>query len=227
MFGDSWGLLMTHSPEGESGQSALPDRPMPAIEICTAVVSQGRAQPGHELLLRQALGHMLREHLSGVPHTQPGWVLQGRDDPRQVLAVHECSSLAHYLEANAAETARHQLANLVTTPVQHTLFRSCAFYENMGVKPALITGVRIEVPPQRATVLDRLLQLVTWPALKMLPELVLRVCYQEAAAPHRFLLVHGWRSMAAYESVIDEFTASVQPALQTLSAEVTRFVARE
>jgi hypothetical protein len=218
---------MAHSPDERSGHANMPARPVPPIELCSVVVTQCRAQPGQEAALRHLLHQTLREHLSHTPHTQPGWVLQSLDEPRQVLSVHECPGLASYLQASASEKVQRELADLVTTPVQHTFYRSCAFYENMGVKPALVTGIRIEVPPPRAPTLDHLLQVVTWPALKSLPELVLRVCYQEAAAPHRFLLVHGWRSAAAHGSVVAGVAASVQPALKALGAHLTYLIARD
>jgi hypothetical protein len=227
MVGDTRGLPMTCSPQEQPGQSNQSAEPMPAIEICSVVVTRGNAQPGQELALRQLQGQILRQHLGNTPHAQPGWVLQGVDDPRQVITVHECPTLARYLQANTTTKAQEQLADLLTAPIQHTFYRACAFYENMGVKPTIITGLLIEVPPHRAATLDRLLQLVTWPALKSLPELVLRVCYQEAAAPHRFLLVHGWRSSAAYEGVVESVAASIRPALNTLGAQLTHLVARE
>ena len=152
-------------------------------------------------------------------------MLQGKDDPRQVISVHECPNVAAYLQATAHTNVQQQMTEHATAPVQHTFYRTCAFYENMGVKPSFVTGVRIEVPVQRTGTLDKLLQLVTWPTLKALPELVLRVCYQEAAAPQRFLLIHGWRSQAAYESVIPGVRASTKPALNTLGAQSTYLIA--
>jgi hypothetical protein len=222
-----WGPTMTPPPEEQPGHPDPRADSARAIEVCSAVVSRCRAQPGHEAVLRELQARVLREHLSHTAHSQQGWVLHGMDDPRQVLSVHECANVATYLQATARAHVQQQIAEHAMAPVQHTFYRTCAFYENMGVKPALVTGVRIEVPVQRADTLDKLLQLITWPTLKALPELVLRVCYQEAAAPQRFLLIHGWRSQAAYESVISGVRASAQPALATLGARSTYLIARD
>jgi hypothetical protein len=222
-----WGSVMPSSPKEQRTQSDAAPETARAIEICSAIVTQCRAQSGHEASLRQLQARVLREHLSRTAHSQPGWVLHEMEDPRQIISVHECANVAAYLQTTALESVQQQFTEHATAPVQHAFYRTCAFYENMGVKPALVTGVRIEVPVQRTDTLDKLLQLITWPTLKALPELVLRVCYQEAAAPQRFLLVHGWRSQTAYESVIPGVRASAQPALNTLGAQSTYLIARD
>ncbi len=200
-----------------------PGRPAAAWN---AVVTQCRARRGVEVALSHLLVHTLRLHLGAVAHAQEGWVLQGVDDPQDTLSVHECPDLLAFQGALAADNVRRRLAELATGPLSHHPYRSYAFYENMAVKPAHVTGLRLEVPPERATILEQAMRLAIWPKLKTLPELVLRVAYQDTAAPHRFLLVHGWRSAAAHEDARPAIAARTHPTLTALGARWSRLIAR-
>ncbi|HEY7064228.1 MAG TPA: hypothetical protein VII06_22295 [Chloroflexota bacterium] len=96
---------------------------------------------------------------------------------------------------------REKLGRYCVVEPECYAFRMLVFYESMGRPRAVIGGAVLEAPPGQAARAETFLRdqrerLLRYRGLG----LALHALYRDAAAPHRFMVLHGWSSPEALDA---------------------------
>jgi hypothetical protein len=176
------------------------------------VVSRRHARPGEGGQLIAAVRRLLGHY--GILGARNIQAFRGIDSTDIVTVLSEWPSLADYEEISYHWRDDPALEALCARPPERSVYRRLSFSRDMARRPSIADFILYHYPPELKEDMLTFLKEVTGPVVRAEPGLVQRAVYGEIDSPPRFLILHGWESLASREAVgkrLAERTATFVP----------------
>jgi quinol monooxygenase YgiN len=188
------------------------------------VVARRTAYPGQEAALLAAMEQRIVQATPRRDAMQSSRLFQGLTAPTDVLYIGEWESREAHWERVQENRVDELLAPLTNGPCVRYFLRRWVAYETPWAQLGAVDCVIIDSPPARRDALHQFVLRKAATELRAQPGFCYRRIYQDLDEPNRLLIVHGWTSPAAMQTVLQQVHPSLVEELRSLGIMVETFI---